>query len=52
MDTIKSRDACKNSVAGRSMEEANSSKDNRNITPSTAEGRLATTTMPEICSRD
>jgi len=34
------------------LREANSSKDNRNITPSTAEGRLATTTMPEICSRD
>jgi hypothetical protein len=28
--------------------EANSSRDNRNITRSTAEGRRATTRMPEI----
>jgi hypothetical protein len=48
MSAIKSRDACKNSEAGNSMEEANSSRDNRSITASTAEGRLATTVMPEI----
>jgi hypothetical protein len=34
----KSRDACKNSEASYIMEEANSSRDNRNITVSTAEG--------------
>jgi hypothetical protein len=41
-DAIKSRDACKNSEAG------NSSRDNRHITASTAEGRPATAMMPEI----
>ncbi len=32
--------------------EANSSRDNRNITVSTAEGRPATTRLQEICRRD
>jgi hypothetical protein len=43
MDATKSRDACKNSEA-----EADSSRDNRNITASTAEGRSITIRMPEI----
>jgi hypothetical protein len=47
MDAIKSRDACKNSKA-TAWREANSSRDNRNITVSTAEGRPATARMPEI----
>jgi hypothetical protein len=47
MDAINSRDACKNSEA-TAWREANSSRDNRNITVSTAEGRPATTRMPEI----
>ena len=38
----KSRDACKNSKASYIMEEANSSRDNRNITESTAEVRPVT----------
>jgi hypothetical protein len=32
--------------------EANSSRDNRNITVSTAEGRPTTTRLQEICRRD
>jgi hypothetical protein len=32
----------------KAWKEANSSRDNRNITASTAEGRPATTRMPEI----
>jgi hypothetical protein len=60
-DAIKSRDACKNSEAAKSMEggqqhrgrpsawmEANSSRDNRNITESTAKGRPTTARMSEI----
>jgi hypothetical protein len=49
MDAIKSRDASKNSES-TALREANSSRDNtdcRNITVSTAEGRPATTMMPE-----
>jgi hypothetical protein len=48
MSPIKSRDACKSSEVSNSIEKANSSRDNRNITASTAEERLATTRMPEI----
>jgi hypothetical protein len=33
------------------LREANSSRDNRNITASTAEGRPATTRMPEIVEK-
>ncbi len=39
--------AYKNSMA-TAWREANSSRDNRNITASTAKGRQATTRMPEI----
>jgi hypothetical protein len=48
MDAIKSRGPCKNSEDGNSMGGAHSSRDSRNITASTAEGRLAATRMPEI----
>jgi hypothetical protein len=51
MDATKSRVAYKNSEAGyrlRAWREANSSRDNRNITASTAKGRPITTRMPEI----
>jgi hypothetical protein len=37
-----------NSEASNSMERGQQSKDNRNITASTAEGRPITTRMPEI----
>ena len=47
MDAIKSRDACKNCEAGKSME-VGSSRDNRNIIVSIAEGRPATARMLEI----
>jgi hypothetical protein len=49
MDAIKSRDACKNSGAGISMEGGQQQQiQKRNITASTAEGRPATTRVPEI----
>ncbi len=48
MDAIKRRDACKKVKPATAWREANSSRDNRNITASTAEGRPATTRMPEI----
>jgi hypothetical protein len=48
MDAIKSRDACKTVKLATAWREANSSRDNRNITKSTAEGRPATTRMSEI----
>jgi hypothetical protein len=48
MGAIKSRDACKTVKPATAWRESNSSRDNRNITASTAEGRLITTRMPEI----
>jgi|LakMenE18May11ns_1017448.scaffolds.fasta_scaffold9736912_1 hypothetical protein len=45
MDAIKSRNPCKNSAAGNSIEGGHSSWDNRNITASRAEGRPATTVL-------
>jgi hypothetical protein len=51
MGAIKRRDACKNRKTVKwatAWREANGSRDNRNITASTAEGRPATTRMPEI----
>ncbi len=48
MNTIKSRNACKAVKPATAWRESNSSRDNRNITASTAEGRPATTRMPEI----
>jgi hypothetical protein len=48
MDAIKSSDACKNCEAGNSMEGGNSSRDNRKITASTAEGISATARMLDI----
>ncbi len=44
---IKSRDACKNSEAGNSMEGGQLQRDNRSITASTLEGRPAAARMPE-----
>jgi hypothetical protein len=46
--TIKSRDAFKTVKPATAWREANSSRDNRNITASTAEGRPETTRMPKI----
>jgi hypothetical protein len=48
MDATRSRDACRNSEAGYSMEGDQQQQRNRNITASTAEGRPITTRLPEI----
>ena len=48
MDAIKSKMLAKTVKPATAWREANSSRDNRNNTVSTAERRPATTKMPEI----